>query len=83
MTALDMVAPYQVNWRPPAPQGRKRVPPTSTSAAGAAPLASRVTLTDVLCGDYQISAVLADGAGRQRAIVRQSVNVIAMAGSHW
>jgi hypothetical protein len=33
-------------------------------------------------GVYQISAVLADGAGRQRAIVRQSVNVIAMAGSH-
>jgi len=33
-------------------------------------------------GDYQFSAVLADGAGRQRAIVRQSVNVIAIAGGH-
>jgi len=32
-------------------------------------------------GEYQISAVLADGAGRQRAIVRQSVNVIAIANS--
>ena len=29
-------------------------------------------------GDYQISVVLADGAGRQRAVVRQSVNVIAI-----
>src|SRR5438093_8920271 len=29
-------------------------------------------------GDYQISVVLADGAGRQRAVVRQSVTVIAI-----
>jgi len=32
-------------------------------------------------GEYQISAVLADSAGRLRAIVRQSVNVIAISNS--
>jgi len=42
MTALDMVAPNQVNRRPPAPEGRRRVRRRPEPAAGAAPLASRL-----------------------------------------
>jgi len=42
MTALDMVAPYQVDWRPWPPEDRRMVRGRPESSAGAAPLASRV-----------------------------------------
>jgi hypothetical protein len=46
-----------------------------------APKIVNLSFSNLPGGEYQISAVLADGAGRQRAIVRQSVNVIAISNS--
>ena len=46
-----------------------------------APKSVNLRFSNLPGGEYRISAVLEDGAGRQRAIVRQSVNVIAVSNS--